>query len=319
MTTEAMCVGIDVSKTVLAVAAEPTGERWQLPNTPEGISALACRLHELVPERIVLEATGGLEVPAVAALGSVGLPVVAVNPRQVRDFARATGRLAKTDVLDAGVLARFAAVIRPAVRPLPDAAARRLGALVARRRQVLGMRAAESNRLGATREEDLRADIREHLRWLDQRLTHLDRELSDQLRASPVWREKEGLLRSVPGVGPVLSLTLLAEVPELGTLGHKQIAALVGVAPINRDSGTLRGRRTTAGGRASVRAALYMAAMAGVRYNPVLRARYARLVQAGKPKKVALVACMHALLRILNAILWHMAPWNLDAAEACRA
>jgi transposase len=210
-------------------------------------------------------------------------------------------------------------MVRPPVRPLPDAAARRLSALVARRRQVLGMRAAESNRLGATLEEDLRVDIREHLRWLDKRLAALDRELHDQLRASPVWREKEDLLRSVPGVGPVLSLTLLAEVPELGTLGHKQLAALVGVAPINRDSGTLRGRRTTAGGRASVRAALYMAAMAGVRYNPVLRARYARLVQAGKPKKVALVACMHALLRILNAILWHMAPWNLDAAEACRA
>ena len=312
-------MGIDVSKAVLDIAAHPTGERWQVPNAAEGIAQLVSRLDELAPERIVLEATGGLEVPAVAALGSAGLPVVAVNPRQVRDFARATGRLAKTDALDAAVLAHFAAVVRPAVRPLPDAAARRLGALVTRRRQVLGMHAAESNRLGATHDEDLRADIREHLRWLDKRLASLDRELRDHLRASPLWRDKEDLLRSVPGVGPVLSLTLLAEVPELGTLGHKQIAARVGVAPINRDSGTLRGRRTTAGGRAPVRAVLYMAAMAGIRYNAVLRLRYQRLLHAGKPKKVALVACMHALLRMLNAILWHMAPWNLDAAEACRA
>jgi transposase len=319
MMTEALWVGIDVSKAVLDMAAQPTGERWQVPNDPDGIAELVSRLHELAPARIVLEATGGLEIPAVAALGSAGLPVVAVNPRQARDFARATGRLAKTDALDASVLAHFAAVVRPAVRPLPDDAARRLGALVARRRQVLGMRAAESNRLGATLEEELRADIRAHLRWLDKRLANLDRELRDQLRASPVWREKEDLLRSVPGVGPVLSLTLLAEVPELGTLGHKQIAALVGVAPINRDSGARRGRRTTAGGRAPVRAVLYMAAMAGIRYNPVLRLRYHRLIQAGKPKKVALVACMHALLRMLNAILWHMAPWNLEVAEAGRA
>jgi transposase len=319
MTNEALFVGIDVSKAVLDVAVHPAGECWQVLNDPDGISDLVSRLRELAPERIVLEATGGLEVPAVAAMGSVGLPVVAINPRQARDFARATGRLAKTDALDASVLAQFAAMVKPAVRPLPDAAARRLGALVARRRQLLGMRTAETNRLGATVEDDLRADIREHLRWLGKRLDTLDRELRDQLRASPLWREKEDLLRSVPGVGPVLSMTLLAEVPELGTLGHKQIAALVGVAPLNRDSGTMRGRRTTSGGRAPVRAALYMATMAAVRFNPVLRSRYQRLLQAGKPKKVALVACMHTLVRTLNAILCHMAPWKLDAPEALGA
>ncbi len=319
MTNEAIFVGIDVSKAVLDVAVHPMGEQWQVRNDPDGVGELLSRLQELRPERIVLEATGGLEVAAVAALGSAGLPVVAINPRQARDFARATGRLAKTDALDAAVLAQFAAVVRPAVRPLPDAAARRLGALVARRRQLLGMRTAERNRLGATVEDDLRTEIREHLRWLDKRVDTLDRDLRNQLRASPLWREKEDLLRSVPGVGPVVSMTLLAEVPELGTLGHKQIAALVGVAPLNRDSGTMRGRRTTFGGRAPVRAALYMATMAAVRFNPVLRTRYQRLLQAGKPKKVALVACMHSLVRTLNAILCHMAPWKLDAPEALGA
>ena len=311
MTTQAVCIGIDVSKAMLDVAVHPTGQRWQVPNDPDGIADLVSRLQELVPERIVLEATGGLEVPAVAALGSVGLPVVAVNPRQARDFARATGRLAKTDALDASVLAQFGAVINPAVRPLRDDAARRLAALLARRRQVLGMRVAEHNRLAATREDDLRADIREHLRWLDKRLDGLDGELRDHVRASPLWRAKDDLLRSVPGVGPVLSVTLLAEVPELGTLGHKQIAALVGVAPINRDSGTMRGRRTTSGGRAAVRAALFMATVAAVRFNPSLRLRYQHLLQAGKAKKVALVACMHTLVRTLNAMLRHMRPWQL--------
>ena len=318
MTSEAtpVCVGVDVSKAVLDVAVCPTGERWKVPNDPDGIGELVGRLQQMALERIVLEATGGLEVPAVAAMGSAGLPVVAVNPRQARDFARATGRLAKTDALDASVLAQFGAVVKPTLRPLPDEAARRLGAVLARRRQVLGMRIAENNRLGATVEDDLRADIREHLRWLNKRLAELDRELRNQVRASPLWRDKDDLLQSVPGVGPVLSMTLLAEVPELGTLGNKQVAALVGVAPINRDSGTMRGRRTTAGGRGPVRAALYMATIAAVRYNPTLRIRYERLLKAGKPKKVALVACMHTLVRTLNAILRHMSPWQAEAAEA---
>jgi transposase len=314
MTPQAVYIGIDVSKARLDVAVHPTGQRWQVPNDPDGIADLVNRVQELLPERIVLEATGGLEVPTVAALGSLGLPVVAVNPRQARDFARATGRLAKTDALDASVLAQFGAVINPAVRPLRDDAARRLAALLARRRQVLGMRVAEHHRLAATREDDLRADIREHLRWLDKRLEGLDGELRDQVRASPFWRAKDDLLRSVPGVGPVLSVTLLAEVPELGTLGHKQIAALVGVAPINRDSGTMRGRRTTSGGRAAVRAALFMATIAAVRCNPSLRLRYEHLLHVGKPKKVALVACMHTLVRTLNAMLRHMRPWQLPSA-----
>lgn len=301
-------VGIDVSKTVLEVAVHPTGEHRKVANDPDGRGDLVSRLQQLAPQRIVLEATGGWEVAAVAAIGSAGLPVVVINPRQARDFARATGRLAKTNALDASVLAQFAAVVKPALRPLPDAAARRLGALVARRRQLLGMRTAESNRLGATVEDDLRSEIREHMRWLDKRLDTLDGDLRNELRASPLWREKEDLLRSAPGVGPVLSMTLLAEVPELDTLGHKQIAALVAVAPLKRDSGTMRGRRTTSGGRAPVRAALYMATMAAVRFNPVLRTQYQHLLQAGKPKKVALVACMHSLVRILNAILSHMAP-----------
>lgn len=316
MTSDAVFVGIDVSKAVMDVAVHSTGEQWKVPNDPDGIGELVGRLQKMAPERIVLEATGGLEVPAVAAMGSAGLPVVAVNPRQARDFARATGRLAKTDALDASVLAQFAAVVKPALRPLPDAAARRLGELLARRRQVLGMRIAENNRLGATREDDLRFDIKEHLRWLDKRLDTLDRELRNQVRASPLWREKDDLLQSVPGVGPVLSMTLLAEVPELGTLRNKQIAALMGVAPINRDSGTMRGRRTTAGGRGAVRAVLFMATVAAVRFNPTLRIRYQRLLQAGKPKKVALVACMHTLVRTLNAILVHMSPWQAAAAEA---
>jgi transposase len=315
MPLEAVFVGIDVSKAVLEVAVYPAGERWTIAHEPNGIGELVGRLQELAPERIVLEATGGLEVPAVAALGSAGLPVVAVNPRQVRDFARALSKLAKTDGLDAAVLAHFAALVRPGLRPLPDAAARRLAALVPRWRQVVGMRGAEHNRLGATVEDDLRAEIREHLRWLDKRLAALDRELRDQVRASPLWRDKDDLLRSVPGVGPILSLTLLAEVPELGSLGHKQLAALLGVAPLNRDSGTRRGRRTTAGGRGAVRAALYMATLVAVRFNPPLRVRYQRLLQLGKPKKVALVACMHALLRTLNAILRHLRPWQSPAAE----
>jgi transposase len=227
-------IGIDVSQAALDVAVYPSGEQWQTSNTEVGISALVERLTALAPELIVLEASGGYETPVLAMLGSAGLPVVAVNPRQVRDFARSTGRLAKTDALDAQVLAQFAAVVRPTVRPLPDAATRELSALLARRRQLVEMRTAESNRLGRALEA-VRPEIREHLRYLDKRIRELDRELRDRLRGSPLWRAKDDLLRSIAGVGPVLSTTLLAEVPELGTLGHKQLAALIGVAPLNRD------------------------------------------------------------------------------------
>ncbi len=303
------CIGIDVSQATLDVAVFPSGERWQVSNADAGISQLVARLQALAPERIVLEATAGYELPLLAALGSAGLPVVAANPRQVRDFARATGRLAKTDALDAQILAQFAAAVRPKLRPLPDAATRELSAIVARRRQLVDMRTAESNRLH-TALESVRPEIREHIRYLDKRITELDRELRDRLRASPLWREQDDLLRGIPGVGPGLCTALLADVPELGMLPDKEMAALVGVAPFNRDSGRWRGQRSIWGGRASVRAVLYMATIAAVRHNPVIKALYDRLKRAGKPHQVAMVACMHKLLIICNAILRHRTPWR---------
>jgi transposase len=303
-------IGIDVSQAALDVAVYPTGEHWQTSNDEGGIAELVERVRALEPALIVLEASGGYETPALATLGSGGLPVVAVNPRQVRDFARSTGRLAKTDALDAQVLAQFAAVVRPELRPLPDAATSELSALLARRRQLVEMRTAESNRLGRALDA-VRPEIREHLRYLDKRIRELDRELHDRLRGSPLWRAKDDLLRSIPGVGPVLSTTLLAEVPELGRLGHKQLAALIGVAPLNRDSGRWRGRRSVWGGRARVRAVLYMAAASAVRWNPACKALYERLTQAGKAHQVALVACMHKLLRICNAMLRHNVAWGV--------
>jgi transposase len=315
MTDEARrSIGIDVSKATLDVAVFPTSEQWQVSNDDIGIGPLVERLKALAPDRIVLEATAGYELPVLAALGSAGLPVVAANPRQVRDFARATGRLAKTDALDAQVLAQFAAVVRPTVRPLPDAATRELSALVARRRQLVDMRTAESNRLALALER-VRPEIREHLRYLDKRIKELDRELHDHLRASPLWREQEDLLRSIPGVGPVLSATLLADVPELGTSGHKQIAALIGVAPLNRDSGHWRGKRSIWGGRAYVRAVLYMATLVATRYNPVVKVWYQRLQAAGKPKKVALVACMRKLLVVLNAMVKTKTRWQAQVTS----
>src|SRR5579864_4975119 len=307
-------VGIDVSKSTLDVAIEPTHEHWHVTNDEPGIQHLVERLKPLHPERIVLEATGGYELAALAALGCADLPAVAVNPRQVRDFAKALGQLAKTDALDAQVLARFAAVVQPALRPLPDAATRELAGLLARRRQLIDMRTAESNRLGQALEA-VRPDIREHLRWLDKRIQQLDGELHDRLRASPLWREKENLLRSIPGVGPILTTTLLADVPELGTTGHKQIAALVGLAPLNRDSGRWRGKRSIWGGRGHVRAVLYMATLTAVRLNPVLKALYERLLRAGKPRMVAIVACMHKLLRICNAVLSKQTPWRYQPLD----
>lgn len=307
------CIGIDVSQRSLEVAVVPSGEQWPVTNEPTAIDALAERLVQLEPERIVLEATGGYELPLLGALAQAGLPVVAVNPRQVRDFARSTGQLAKTDALDAQVLAQFAAAVRPTLRPIPDAATRELAALLARRRQLVEMRTAETNRL-ATAHDRVRASIRELVRFLDKRIAELDRELHDRLRGSPVWRDKEDLLRSIPGVGPVLSATLLIGVPELGSLSHKQLAALIGVAPLNRDSGSWRGQRSTWGGRASVRAVLYMATSVAVRHNPVLEELYQRLLRAGKPRKVALVACMRKLLRICNAVLTHHTSWRVQLA-----
>jgi transposase len=304
-------VGIDVAKGHLDWALRPGGDHGQVPNDAAGWHTLVQHLPPLQPALVVLEATGGLEVPVVAAQATAGLPVAVVNPRQVRDFAKATGQLAKTDALDAALLARFAEAVRPEPRPLPDAATQVLDALLGRRRQLVEMLTAERTRqLGAL--PAVQADLAAHIRWLEQRLRDLDRDLQDQVRQSPVWRERDQLLRSVPGVGPVLALTLLAELPELGQLDRKRIAALVGVAPLNRDSGTLRGRRTTWGGRRVVRAVLYMATLVATRHNAVIRARYQRLVAAGKPKKVALVACMHQLVLILNAILAHHTPWRTE-------
>jgi transposase len=268
------------------------------------------RLVQLRPALVVLEATGGMEMPVVGALVIVQLPTAVVNPRQVREFARATGRLAKTDAIDAQVLAQFGEAVRPELRPFPDAATQELSALLARRRQLVGMLTAEKNRL-RTAAKAVRADVQEHIRWLERRLSDLDGQLAQSIRSSPSWRERDNLLKSTPGVGPVLSVTLLAELPELGTLGRKEIAALVGVAPLNWDSGHLRGKRRVWGGRSRVRAALYMAALVAARRNPVLRAFYERLVEAGKPKKVALTACMHKLLTILNAMIRHRTPWSV--------
>lgn len=308
-------VGIDVAKAHLDVALHPSGETWTVPNDEAGIATLVAQLQQRRVARIVLEATGGLELPLLGALGAAALPAVAVNPRQVRDFAKALGRLAKTDRLDAQVLALFAERVRPALRPLPDAATQALSALVARRRQVVEMLTAEKNRRGQA-PPAIQADITTHIAWLEARLKRLEKELGQHLKQSPLWRAQDDLLQSAPGVGPVLSRTLLADLPELGTLDRKQIAALVGVAPLNRDSGTLRGARTCWGGRAAVRAVLYMATVAATRCNPVIQTFYRRLCAAGKAKKVALTACMRKLLTILNAMVKHRTPWGDPAAKA---
>ena len=302
-------VGIDVSKAQLDVAVRPTGKRWVLPYDETGIEGLIPQIVDLEPALVLLEATGGLELPLVAALAAAALPVVVVNPRQVRDFAKATGTLAKTDTLDAGVLAHFADAVRPEVRPLKDAETQVLNSLTARRHQVMTMLVSEKNRLG-TAIGAVSPRIEAHIAWLEQELSDLDKGLRQTLRQSPVWREKDDLLRTVPGVGPQLSLTLLAHLPELGTLDRKQIAALVGVAPYNRDSGTRRGKRAVWGGRSRVRAVLYMGALVASRHNPAIRDFYQRLLAAGKPKKVALIASMRKLLVTLNAMLKHGHPWR---------
>ena len=305
---EARFVGIDVSKAQLDVAVRPTGKRWTPPYDQTGIEGLIPQIVDLEPALVLLEATGGLELPLVAALAAAALPVVVVNPRQVRDFAKATGTLAKTDTLDAGVLAHFADAVRPEVRPLKDAETQVLNSLTARRHQVMTMLVSEKNRL-STAIGAVSPRIEAHIAWLEQELSDLDKGLRQTLRRSPVWREKDDLLRTVPGVGEQLSLTLLANLPELGTLNRRQIAALVGVAPYNRDSGTLRGKRAVWGGRSRVRAVLYMGALVASRHNPAIRDFYQRLLAAGKPKKVALVASMRKLLVILNGMLKHGSPW----------
>lgn len=314
-TTTGAFIGIDVSKQQLDVAARPSGTRWAVANDEGGIAALVERLQREGPVTlIVVEATGGYELAVVAALLLVELPVVVVNPRQVRDFARATGQLAKTDRLDAAVQAHFAEVIRPTPRPLPDELGQLMQGWVARRRQLLEMLTAEQNR-AARAPRTVRATIQRHIDWLRTQLRDVDTELRTLLRRSPVWREQDDLLRSVPGVGPVLATTLLVAVPELGRLNRHQVAKLVGVAPLNQDSGQHRGTRRIWGGRAAVRMTLYMATLAAVKHNPVLRAFYQRLCAAGKPKKVALTACMRKLLTILNAMLHRGTTWKPPALE----
>ena len=303
-------IGIDVAKRELEVAERPSGARWAASNDVAGIAGLVERVRAAGPVAlIVVEATGGYELALVTALTAAQLPVVVVNPRQVRDFARAVGKLAKTDRIDAEVLAHFAEAVRPEPRALPDELTHVLQGWLARRRQLLEMLVAEEQRVAVSAPE-VRQHIQQHVEWLRQQLRDVEQALQTLIRTSPVWRESENLLRTTPGVGPVFATTALADLPELGRLNRRQIAALVGVAPLNWDSGQQRGTRHIWGGRAPIRTALYMATLAAVRCNPVIRAFFARLTAAGKPRKVALVACMRKLLTILNAMMRHRVGWQ---------
>jgi transposase len=303
------CVGIDVSKATLDVAVLPGERTWQVNREEAAIASLVATLRDLSPRLIVLEATGGLEAPVTAALGVAGLPVVVINPRQARDFAKAIGRLSKTDTLDAQVLARLGETLKPAVRPLKDEETRALEALLTRRRQIIEMLTMEKNRL-ALASPPVRRDIAAHIDWLTKRLKDVDGNLKATIGASDFWRLKDEVIRSVPGAGRVLSLTLLASLPELGALNRREIAALAGLAPFNRDSGMWRGERHIFGGRAAVRTALYMATITAIRCNPAIRDFHARLRAAGKKPKVAITACMRKLLTILNAMLRTNTPWQ---------
>lgn len=307
---EQVFVGIDVAKDRLDVHVRPAGEAFAVARDSEGIAALLDRLAGLKPGLIVLEATGGFETVVAGAMAAAGLPLAVVNPRQIREFARATGRLAKTDKLDAEVIALFAERIQPEPRPVPDDQARALAELIARRRQVVDMMTMERNRRHMLTSKRLIKSVDRLLAVLQKELSDLERELDDTIRGTPAWREKEELLTSVPGVGNGLARTLLADLPELGRLGRRQIAALVGVSPFNRDSGRFRGKRAIWGGRAKVRSVLYMGALVASRHNPVLSAFYRRLIADGKEKKVALTAVMRKLLVILNAIVRDGTPWQ---------
>lgn len=314
MSEKSFCViGLDVAKGSCEVAVLPGGEHWSNETESESLTALVHRCQALCPDLMVCEATGGYEVPVVSALAAANLPIVVVNARQVRDFAKAAGRLAKTDRIDAEVIAQFGQRLRPAVRPLPEPATRELQGWLARHRQLVEMLVAEQNRLGLATGV-VRADIQAHIAWLKQRLHDTDQHLREQLENSPVWRARDELLQSIPGVGPLTSASCLVQLPELGRLNRREIAALVGVAPFNRDSGTLQGRRTIWGGRAAVRRTLYMATLSAVRCNPVIRACYHRLTTLHKPPKVALVACMRKLLTIMNAMLKSHTPWQPQIA-----
>lgn len=303
-------VGIDVAKATLDVAFGSDGEVVQYANTEEGTAQLVARLTKTAPALVVMEATGGYEGLVAGVLTGRGMPVAVVNPRQVRQFAQAVGVLAKTDRVDARVIARFAEAIRPEVRPLPSAEAVELEAFLTRRRQIVEMLTMEKNRRGITASERMRRGIDKHIDWLEEALRRANDDIDKTIRKSPAWREKEDLLRSVPGIGPVTARTLIAELPELGQLNRKKIAMLVGVAPLNRDSGTIKGQRTTWGGRASVRTVLYMATRTATRHNPVIRRTYEALKARGKKPKVAAIACLRKLLTILTAMVRDNRPWS---------
>jgi transposase len=309
MSEKTLFVGIDVAKERLDVAVNPSGETKAFSHNHQGLSALSAYVRSLAPALIVLEATGGYHKTVLSTLAAEGLPAVAVNPRQVRDFAKATGTLAKTDRIDALVIARFAEAVRPEIRPLKDEETERLQALITRRRQLIEMLTAEKNRL-AMAAQWTRKDIRTHIHMLERQLKRIDDQLKDLIDQSPLWRQKDKILQSVPGVGPVLARTLLAELPELGTLNRRKIAALAGLAPFSRDSGRFRGRRMIWGGRAHIRTVLYMSAVAAARFNPVIRAFYQRLREAGKRVKVAITACMRKILIILNTMIKNNTSWK---------
>ena len=307
-------VGVDVSKENLDMVAYSTGETRRFGNDEAGIAEATTWLKQVNPAITVMEATGGMEVSLYIALQEAKLPVAVINPRQIRDFAKSMGILAKTDKVDARVLARYAATIQPEARPLPDEAVRQLNTLVTRRRQLVGMIIAESNRATITRDKTMKQRIHAHIDWLKQELAGIDKDISQMMKENPIWHAKDKLLQSVPGVGPVLSATLIAELSELGNLNRKKIAALVGVAPLNRDSGKHRGERSIWGGRCSVRQPLYRATLTAARFNPNIRSFYERLLTNGKTKKVALTACMHKLLMILNVMLKHNSYWSCNYA-----
>jgi transposase len=312
---EPTIVGIDIAKDRLDVAVHPSGEHAVFPRDAAGLDALLDRLRPLAPELIALEATGGYETIVAATLGAAGLPVVVVNPAQVRDFARALGKRAKTDPIDAAVIAHFAAATRPEPRPLPDAATQLLADLLARRRQIIAMVVAERQRLSRLQEPRLRRSIDRLVAALQRELSEIDGAINEAVRASPTWREREALLASVPGVGTTIARTLMAELPELGSLDRREVAALAGLAPWTRQSGQWKGRAFTGGGRAVVRAALFMGAITAIRHNPPLKAFRDRLVAAGKPRLVAIIAVARKLLTILNAIVRDNQPWRI--AEIC--
>ena len=306
-------VGIDVSKTTLDVCIEPSNEELHVDYDDKGVAKIVKRLLEALPTLIVIEATGGLEVCIASELASKGLPVAVINPRQVRDYAKATGQLAKTDRIDAAVLAAFARAIRPAVRPIKDKDSQELDDLLTRRRQLIDMRVQETLRLGIASKLQKKSLVA-HIAWLDKRIDDLDNDLTHRLRTSDVWRMKDDLLRGIPGVGPVTSVTMLAKCPELGTLNRREIAKLTGVAPLANDSGKRRGKRFIWGGRADVRAVLYMAALSAMSCNRAIKVFAQRLKKAGKPAKVVIVACMRKLLTIMNVMVKNNAQWNPKVA-----